>query len=363
MLIETIKRAKEMCEEGGHKLLFLTKYGSHLYGTNTLESDLDVAGIYAPSYKSLFTVNSPESLHYTSGNNYSKNSNSDVDIKLYSIQYWLYKKLRSMDINALDVFFAINDKNSHIFKNRCMDELYKNRSKILSVDEIMNVSYLQYARKQVKKYGLKGTKVWVYLKICKYIEDMEQTGKNISVLKLKDIYEDLILLIEDESLVSLIEKFIDPNIPEENKDPELLVFLKVAEQLHDLNISIKEFYKRIKVKDSQLGSRAHLAMENNGVDWKACSHAVRAITQVKDFYITGSMNFPVANSDVLISIKKGELNWQEVEMMINSGLEEVSQLRLNDEVATFCWDCNYVDEFITNLYGDLKWQKPHWKNS
>ena len=251
MLEKAVKYAKELCDSGGHKLLYLIKYGSHLYGTNTPASDLDVVGIYAPSFKSLITLDAPKTLHYTSGNNHSKNSNDDIDIKLYSIQYFILNKIKNMDINALDLFFSINSPNVHIYKDPIIDELYSNRNKILSTTDIADISYLQYARKQVKKYGLKGTKVWVYLKICNWIEDLVIDGANIGNIKLMDIHEDLMMLIEDDKLISLEKEDngFEVQISQDIKlNLKTRMFLRVVDQLHDLGITVKEFYKRTKLR-------------------------------------------------------------------------------------------------------------------
>lgn len=45
---EVVEKSIEMCSEKGHTLLYLTRYGSKLFGTSTPKSDDDYRGIYLP---------------------------------------------------------------------------------------------------------------------------------------------------------------------------------------------------------------------------------------------------------------------------------------------------------------------------
>ena len=70
-------------------LLYLTEFGSVLYGTNTPSSDTDLKGIYLPSIKSVLLEQAPETIvHNTSGKDI-RNTSDDVDITLYSVTYYI----------------------------------------------------------------------------------------------------------------------------------------------------------------------------------------------------------------------------------------------------------------------------------
>ena len=72
--------AIDKAEEFGTPL-YLTVFGSHLYGTNTENSDKDYKGIFLPSVKNLILGKKMDSISLTSGNNNSKNSSEDCDIQ------------------------------------------------------------------------------------------------------------------------------------------------------------------------------------------------------------------------------------------------------------------------------------------
>ena len=88
-------------------LLYEVVHGSHLYGTNTSDSDLDIKGVYAPySYDVLCGEES--ALNVISKANKGDNEKSDKDTverKYYSLAkfYWLLSK---GDIGCTEMLFA-----------------------------------------------------------------------------------------------------------------------------------------------------------------------------------------------------------------------------------------------------------------
>jgi predicted nucleotidyltransferase len=102
-----LDQARALCRGQGASLLFLTFFGSTLYGTETPgRSDVDARGIFLPSAESLALNKAPKSLHFSTGSAERRNLAGDVDIDLWSVQHWLLKLLPSGDIGALDVLFS-----------------------------------------------------------------------------------------------------------------------------------------------------------------------------------------------------------------------------------------------------------------
>ena len=58
---------KELIEQNDLNILFLCKFGSHLYGTNTPESDEDFKGVYLPTLEQCITGDHPRTVSYYSG--------------------------------------------------------------------------------------------------------------------------------------------------------------------------------------------------------------------------------------------------------------------------------------------------------
>lgn len=64
-----LEQAQALCRQHDARLLFLTFFGSILYGTATPgKSDVDLRGIFLPSRTSLALNKAPKSLHFFTSN-------------------------------------------------------------------------------------------------------------------------------------------------------------------------------------------------------------------------------------------------------------------------------------------------------
>ena len=81
-------KLKELTQE--LDILFLCKFGSHLYGTATESSDTDIKGIFLPTKEQCFLNKIPKAITYNSKkDNSGKNTAEDIDIEVYSLHYYL----------------------------------------------------------------------------------------------------------------------------------------------------------------------------------------------------------------------------------------------------------------------------------
>lgn len=88
-------------------LLYEVVHGSHLYGTNTSESDLDIKGVYAPYSYDVLCGEEP-ALNVISKANKGDNEKSDKDTverKYYSLAKF-YHLLSKGDIGCTEMLFA-----------------------------------------------------------------------------------------------------------------------------------------------------------------------------------------------------------------------------------------------------------------
>jgi len=83
---------------------------------------------------------------------------------------------------------------------------------------------------------------------------------------------------------------------------------------HQWTTYLAEFYNRVQSEIERYGNRAILAQKNEGIDWKAISHAFRAGYQIEGMLRTGKMDVVLRHDirDYIISVKKGEKDWNEV---------------------------------------------------
>jgi predicted nucleotidyltransferase len=155
---ESLRHAHRMCAEHGASLLFLTLFGSTLYGTEKPgTSDLDVRGVFLPSRESLILNKAPKSLHFSTGNKECRNLAGDVDIDLWSVQHWLLKLLPSGDTGALDVLFAPSHAACTLYRHPALDAVFAGPLRLMDTGQ--GRAYAEYSLGQAKKYGIKGSRV------------------------------------------------------------------------------------------------------------------------------------------------------------------------------------------------------------
>jgi hypothetical protein len=111
-------------------------------------------------------------------------------------------------------------------------------------------------------------------------------------------------------------------------------------QIHYVKNAVNKIIKKY-------GERAIAAADADGVDWKAMSHAVRVITELKEILQTGNLIFPLASANILLSIKSGLRPLVEVQDMIDSGLQEVDSL-VKQSLLPASVDTEFWDDFLMN---------------
>ena len=108
--------------------------------------------------------------------------------------------------------------------------------------------------------------------------------------------------------------------------------LVLAEQWHMGRTRVDEVLPRLKKTLQPNIERIELAREDRDIDWKAMSHAVRAIRQQEELLSTGTLRYPLACREEILRIKKGECTFAEVEELVRSGLASLEEMR---KVSTF----------------------------
>lgn len=285
-------------------IIFLTKFGSHLYGTNTEKSDTDIKGVFIPSKDECYLNRIPKSINYNSGESNSKNTSEDVDIEIYSIQYYL-KLLQTGDTGALDILHAMSSKSCvEMVDDRWMF-LYENRSDFYTTNLR---AFVGYCRTQAAKYGIKGSRLNEAKMFLEFLSSCD----------------------ESKRLNELGELPTGEHINRIEADPENGVqfpMIQVCGRKIQETVTVKYAYSVIDKFYQSYGERAKLAASNEGIDWKALSHAVRCAIEMRSIYKHGDIIFPLEEASELVEIKNGEKDYLGyVSPRIESLMEEVEEL-------------------------------------
>jgi len=110
----------------GHDLLYLCKFGSHLYGTNSESSDIVVMGIFLPGRDSALLGKMPK--HYTSVKH-------NISIQIWSLQYWMELISRG-ETNALDLLYSYTHPEMVITCDARMNRIFSNTIHFFDVARI-----------------------------------------------------------------------------------------------------------------------------------------------------------------------------------------------------------------------------------
>lgn len=275
------------------------RFGSQLYGTATPESDQDYKGVFLPRIGEVLVGRLPKSLRFdTKTGNDRRNTSEDVDCELYSLQYFIDLACQGQTV-ALDMLHAPEScilETSDLWKR-----IVSNRERFYT----KNINaFVGYARRQAAKYGLKGGRL----------------ASAKAVLSIIEVCSDETRLIEvwdSIPVVDHVHKFVDAN------DRAVV------------QVCGKKFHGTVKVpmlRDSlgkfirEYGSRAEAAQQNQNIDWKAMSHAVRAAEEVRQILVDKTIKFPLANADYLIAIKTGRVAYKEVSADLEDTMDLLDSL-------------------------------------
>jgi predicted nucleotidyltransferase len=317
------------------KLIVQIKFGAHLYGTSTPQSDLDIKGVYLPSARNILlqqvkpvvSENRPK-MHG------EKNTSDDVDHEAYSLQRYLEFLTQGQAV-ALDMLFA-PDWAMIKPPDQVWLDIQKIAPKLITK---RTTSLVKYCRKQANKYGIKGSRVAASRIALDIFRNSEK--KYGSQEKLEVIYDDLKQAIDSNEFLRFIEG--------KRTDGDTVKYFEVCGKKIMLTASIKNAIEVSQKLVDEYGQRALAAERNEGVDWKALSHAVRVANEAIELFDTGHITFPRPEAQQLLLIKQGKIEYQQVAEKIEQllvGMELTAQKsNLPDAI-----DINLIDDFVAKHY-------------
>lgn len=324
-------------------------HGSHLYQLNTPESDQDFKGIYMPSLKDMVLGKVKDTVDFSTNKSNEKNSSDDTDYEVYSIQKFV-QLLSKGEMVTFDMLFAPEsavtyyDEFGNMISSELAEEIrhpvYKIRNEFydLFIHKDMK-AYFGYCRRQAAKYGVKGSRLdSLYLVRSAYDSYSRKDGDRLEKIKS--------LLPVNEFLKKEEDHY------------------EVLGKKHQWTTHLSEFIERVESEISKYGNRANLARNNEGIDWKAVSHAFRAGFQLESALINGRMQvvLPDKERELVLSIKKGELDWlSEVKPSLEALMDRVELVAENSTLPSKP-DIDKIEEVLFNLVADYHKHNKEFSN-
>lgn len=310
--------------------IFRTVFGSHLYGTDTPQSDFDFKHVFLPSGRDILLgqVNHSNSSARAKGE-FEKNSAGETEEEGFSLQRYLHLLSEGQTV-SLDMLFApisFHAEPAHPIWH----EIVANQHRLITK---RSAAFVGYCRQQANKYGIKGSRVAAAKAALEVITAMVAKTPQGRLDEHEAASLELVAAHE-HCAIELIEQPSGVN----------LAHLSVCGRKLSFRQPVKESLKVIRLLVDTYGGRALMAESNQGVDWKALSHAVRVGHEAIELLATGKITFPLPYAKEILNIKLGRVPYQNVAEGIEKLLEEVerqSQISSLPEKA----DIPFIQDFV-----------------
>lgn len=312
------------------EIVVRVEFGSHLYGTSTAASDRDYKSVYVPGASDILLQRVKGSLgHKVKRFEGDKNSPEDTDDEMYSLQRYLGLLSEGQTV-SIDMLFTPKP----LITSPLWDEIRANKDLLLTK---RSAAFVGYCRTQANKYGIKGSRVAAAKEATDFFKLHHDRLGNTA--KLHEIAELLPSITGEHAKVLKLDT--TPGNSE--------LFFECCNRKVSFGNTIKAAHEIFARIYDSYGKRAQLARTNEGVDWKALSHAVRVANEALELLATANVTFPLPNAAHVLQIKRGLLPYDEVASEIEQLLVKVESASetstLRDEA-----DQEFIDSLVCRVH-------------
>jgi hypothetical protein len=317
------------------RLIAEMRFGSHLFGTATPLSDLDYKGVYIPDARDILLQRVRDTISQSRPKAPGeKNSAGDVDREFYSLQRYL-ELLSEGQTVALDMLFAPDTamvgEPGHEWR-----EIQANSDRLVTRRA---ASFVRYCRQQANKYGIKGSRVAAARAALALLVSAE--ADRGSTARLSTVETQVIAFTRTTEHASVLDM--------EMPGGRLVRHLEVCGRKMPFTSAIKSARETAQRLVDEYGERALQAERNEGVDWKALSHAVRVGREAVELLETGRITFPLPCAAEILAIKRGERPYaavgEEIERLLEAVESAAARSLLRDEP-----DQDFIDDLVARTY-------------
>ena len=308
--------------------------GSHLFGTNTPSSDTDYKGVYLPTRKDLLLGNVQQSISIKTNESGNKNTKDDVDVEFYSLKKFMEMLFEGQTV-ALELLWT---PDTHIIEaDPLWYQLRRHRGELLHKKV---TAFVHYCKTQADKYGVKGSRMAAVKRAIEVLEALDINQK------LEAYWDVLKINLKDVEHINFAEQ-------ETKFGP--IPYMEVCERMHQDNQKVKYALEGLNKLYASYGHRAKAAEDNNGIDWKALSHAYRVCCQAIDILENKRLTLPLAIRDLEMvrDVKQGKIPFNEFRPILEDKLTHVLEAQkvstLNEEFNRVKW----CEDYVMEVYSDI----------
>ncbi len=319
------------------KVVYVTIYGSKLFGTDNANSDTDYKGIFIPSKKDVLLKRDIEHYNYNT-NTQAKNEKDDIDLQLYSIYKW-FNLLKKGETGALDLLFSLFREDTQIYNDTSFTSIVMDNYARFYNRNLH--SFIGYCVGQSKMYNIKGKRFQELHHFVEMFQAVSVKGMND---KLEVYFPEIERILAASSFKYV--KFIKASISRGNQAYKEGRYIELLGKRFAGSVTVGYFTQLISEMEDQFGNRSKNSA--TGIDFKALSHAVRVINEVEELLDDGFITFPLKNSLYIRSIKEGKESLESVMAYIDLKLDEVQEKLENSRLPQKS-DEIFVENLILKL--------------
>lgn len=311
------------------------KFGSHLYGTDTPQSDVDYKSVFIPDAADILLCRVKGSIQTKRPKQEGeKNFAGELDEESFSLQRYLGLLSEGQTV-SLDMLFAPEEMWEA--QSSTWKEIVANRHRLLTKK---SAAFVGYCRQQANKYGIRGSRVAAARASAELFAALvEKYGAHAKVQAAETELIEFAALHEHCSIVDL----------ETARDGRTMRHFECCGKKLPWSIRLQSGLEMYGRAYNDYGHRARLAESNESIDWKALSHAVRVANEALELMATGHITFPLPNREHILDIKLGRLDYKIVSAEIEELLERIEAGEktsiLPDEV-----DRKWIDDFVLKYH-------------
>ena len=297
------------------KIIVKAIAGSHLFGTQTESSDKDFKGVFLPSKDDILLGEGKDTRSSSTGSDTAKNNANDIDIELYSLKKFM-TMLAKGDTAAIEILFT--PKEFIIESTPEWEYIVSFRDQLIH----KNIqAILGYARSQANKYGIRGSRMG---ELGRFNKDIKELSKEYPNMKMKVAWS----RVRDLVITGKYEHIFFETIKVTTGCLGFVPVINILGAKFDHHTKFDMVAKHVSDKFKEFGQRSREAMNNNGIDYKACSHSVRVSLQAKELLVTGKLTIPHSSDNLerIMRIKSGKEDWKFISNEIETLLDEVSEI-------------------------------------
>ncbi|QCQ61901.1 nucleotidyltransferase [Rheinheimera phage vB_RspM_Barba19A] len=253
-------------------IIFMSFHGSHLYGLDRPESDIDVKAVYAPSKTDLLLGKATKTYNY-------KNDDLDIELELKSLPSFLLSA-ESCDTNCIDLLFAPDAVVMTI--TPLWETIKQHRGLLLSKTMRGMVGYI---KTHTHKYS---NKIDRLVEMKSLLAFAESVGINDVVANVANHLPQEYKYIKNVTVVTDHEQ----------------KYLEVCGKKYIHTWEVRQLTDALCREIARYGKRTEDG-ETKGLDTKSLSHALRVLVQLKELVLERNITFPLKNAEYIKAVKRG----------------------------------------------------------